>query len=166
MTPVQTAVLLLTMAMILIAWIKGGHPERLGAGAILLWMIMSIATPAGWHYIMIGDLPVFDAALELALLAVFVRMALKGGRWWPFTASAVVTLSVLVYLALVFVPAFDRRAEISAHVGLVAALDLTLLAGVVERWLAGERPVSAAYWRRRTTGGPDQKTRLGPADFR
>lgn len=151
MTPAQIGALCFTMATILFAWIRGGHPERLGACATLVWMTMSIAAPSGFHYVMIGDFPLFDAGLESALLAVFIWMALKGGRWWPFAASAVITLSVLVYFALVFVPEFDRRAEISAHVGLVVALDLALLAGVGERWLAGERPVSATGWRRRPT---------------
>lgn len=151
MTPAQIGAFGFTTAAILCAWIKGGHPERLGAGAILIWMITSIAAPARLHYVMAGEIPVLDVALELTLLVVFVRMALGGGRWWPFAASAVVTLSVLVYLALALVPEFDRRAEISAHVGLIVALDLALLTGVVERWLAGERPASASWWSGRTT---------------
>lgn len=146
MTPVQIGVLCVTIATILIAWIRGGHPERLGACAILIWMMASIGAPASLHHVLVGAVPVFDVALETALLAVFLKMALSGGRWWPFAASAVLTLSVLVYLALAFAPEMDRRAEISAHVGLVVALNLTLLAGVAERWLAGERPVSAACW--------------------
>lgn len=151
MTPVQTAVLYFTMATILIAWTRGGHPERLGACAILVWMMVSIASPSWLHHVMIGPLPLFEVMLEVVLLTIFVGMALKGGRWWPFAAAAVATLSVLVYLALVFVPEFDRRAEISAHVGLGAAMDLALLAGVGERWLAGERPVGAAWWNSRPT---------------
>lgn len=153
MTPVQTGALYITMATILIAWIKGGHPERLGACAILIWMATSIATPAWLDDVMVGDVPLFEVARELALLVVFVRMALKGGRWWPFNASAVMVLSVLVYLARAFLPDLDRRAEISAHVGLIVALDIVMLVGVGERWLAGERPVSAAYWRGRTSRG-------------
>jgi hypothetical protein len=152
MTPVQIGVLHFTIATILVAWIKGGHPERLGACAVLIWVTTLIAAPAWLSYVMVGEVPLFDVALELALLAVLVRMALKGDRWWPFAASAVAALSVLVYPALAFVPEFDRRAEISAHVGLVVALDLAMLAGVGERWLAGERPVSAGdSWRGRKT---------------
>ncbi|MDP2116480.1 MAG: hypothetical protein Q8J71_03695, partial [Brevundimonas sp.] len=91
-----------------------------------------------------------EAALEIAVLVVFVHLALKSHRWWPFAAVAVMTLSVMVYFAQALVPELDRRAQISAHVGLGIALYLTLLAGVGERWLAGERPVSEnAVWRRR-----------------
>lgn len=148
MTPAQTGLLFFTMATLLIAWTKGGHPERFGACAILVWMTALILAPAWLDHVMLGKIPLFDIALEAVLLAVFVRMAMTGARWWPFAASAVATLSVLVYLALVLAPEFDRRAEISAHVGLAAALNLALLAGVGERWLAGERPVSEGRWRR------------------
>lgn len=149
MTPVQMGTLYFTMATILITWMRGGHPERRGACALLVWSAASIAAPDGLHRISMGELLVFETAIELVLLAVFVRLALKADRWWPFAASAVTVLSVAVYLARAFVPELDRRAEISAHIGLLAALDLTLLAGVGERWLAGERPVSpTALWRR------------------
>lgn len=151
MTPIQTGVLLLEIATIMVAWIKGGHPERLGACTFLIWAAASITAPAWLHGIAIGELPVFEMAVELTVLAVFVRMAMRGGRWWPFGAAAVMTLSVLVYLVQPFVPELDRRAEISAHVGLAAALSLALLTGVVERWLAGEGPASASRWRRRAT---------------
>ena len=151
MTPFQVGLLILEFAVITVAWIRGGHPERMGAATILIWDAASIGAPAWLQDIGIGEIMLFKMALEIAVLAVFVRMALKGGRWWPFAVSAVMALSVFVYLALILVPEFDRRAEISAHVGLAAALDLALLAGVVERWLAGERPVSADRWRPRTT---------------
>lgn len=151
MTHVQIAVLCFTVTVILIAWTRGGHPERLGACTILIWMTVSIGAPSSLHQILIGRLPVLDILLEAALLSVFLGMALGGGRWWPFAASAVGMLSVLVYLALPFVPEFDRRAEISAHLGLMAALNLTLLGGVAERWLAGERPIGLAWWNSRPT---------------
>lgn len=151
MTPVQVGVLILEIAVISVAWVKGGHPERLGACTILIWDALSIGAPAWLQGVMVGGFPLFEISLELGVLAVFVRMALRGGRWWPFTASAVMTLSLLVYVAHAFVPELDRRAQISAHVGLAAALSLTLLAGVGERWLAGERPVSSGRWRRRAT---------------
>lgn len=152
MTPVQVGVLILEIAVIAVAWVKGGHPERLGACTILIWDALSIGAPAWLQGAVVGGFPVFEMAAELGVLAVFVRMALRGGRWWPFAASSVMTLSLLVYIARAFVPELDRRAEISAHVGLAAALGLALLAGVGERWLAGERPVSSGRWRRQTTG--------------
>jgi hypothetical protein len=151
MTPIQIGVLIFAIATIMVVWIKGGHPERLGACVYLAWTVASIMAPAGLAGVEVAEIPLFETALDMTVLAVFVGMSLKGGRWWPFAASAVMTLSVLVYLIQAFVPELDRRAEISAHVGLAAALSLTLLAGVGERWLAGESPVSAGQWRRRAT---------------
>lgn len=150
MTLFQLGALLLTLTTIAFAWARGGHPERLGAGALLIWAVTSVTAPDWLHRFAIENVSVFEIVLELALLAVLVRMALAGHRWWPFAAVAVVTLSVMVFLAQVFLPELDRRAEISAHVGLTIALNLTLLAGVGERWLAGEEPVSRALaWRPR-----------------
>lgn len=149
MTPVQVGVLYLTMTTLLVVWVRGGHPERLAATVCLIWTTALILEPVSIQFVIIGKVPLFEAAIELALLAFFVWMALKGGRWWPFVASAVTALSVLVYFARAFVPELDRRAEISAHIGLAVALELTLLAGIGERWLAGERPVSENLpWRR------------------
>jgi hypothetical protein len=149
MTSFQFAALFITVTTIALAWCRGGHPERLGAAAILIWVATSVTTPDWLHDIVLGNVSVFEAALELVLLAVFLRMAMKGQRWWPFAATAVMTLSVMVYLAQFLVAGLDRRAEISAHVGLTIALNLTLLAGVFERWLAGEPPASeTAVWNR------------------
>ncbi len=149
MTLFQLGALLLTLTTIAFAWAKGGHPERFGASAVLIWAVTSVTAPGWLHRFVIGKVSVFEIVLELALLAVLVRMALAGHRWWPFAAAAVVTLSAMVFLAQVFLPELDRRAEISAHVGLTIALNLTLLAGVGERWLAGERAVcEGAIWRR------------------
>lgn len=149
MTPFQLAALFLTVTTIAVAWARGGHPERMGAAAILIWVTISVATPDWLHSIVLGDVSIFEAALELGLLVVFLGMAMKGRRWWPFAASAVMTLSVMVYLAQFLVADLDRRAEISAHVGLTIALNLTLLVGVFERWLAGEPPASEmVVWNR------------------
>lgn len=149
MTLFQLGALLLTLTTIAFAWARGGHPERFGAIAVLIWAVTSVTAPGWLHRFVIENVSVFEIVLELALLAVLVRMALAGHRWWPFAAAAVVTLSTMVFLAQVFLPELDRRAEISAHVGLTIALNLTLLTGVGERWLAGEKAVcERAIWRR------------------
>jgi hypothetical protein len=150
MTPFQLGALILTVTTIGIAWTRGGHPERLGACAVLIWITTTTITPDSLHSIRVADISVLEVALEFTLLVVLVRMALTGRRWWPFAAAAVTALGVMVYGAQLLIPEVDRRAEISAHVGLGLALDLTILTGVVERWLAGERPASlSAVWARR-----------------
>lgn len=151
MTSFQLAALTLTIATIGVAWTKGGHPERFGASAVLVWIATSTTTPDWMHSVLVAGVSVLEAALEFTLLVVLVRMSLTGRRWWPFAAAAVTTLGVMVYVAQIFIPELDRRAEISAHVGLTFALDLTILAGVLERWLAGEKPASSeAVWSRRS----------------
>ncbi|MDP2765494.1 MAG: hypothetical protein Q8O54_11745 [Brevundimonas sp.] len=148
MTSFQIGAFCLMMTAVFVAWWQGGHTERLGAATVLIWAMGTIATPVWLHKPVLG-IYLFEAVLELAVLVVFIHMALKSHRWWPFAAVAVMTLSVMVYYVQAFVPELDRRAQISAHVGLGIALYLTILAGVGERWLAGERPVSEnTVWRR------------------
>lgn len=155
LTPFQIGTFGVSGAILLFAWLKGGHPERFGVVATLTWTAVGIAMateylPARMVRFTVEGIPVFEISVDLALLAVFVWMALRGSRWWPFAASAVMTLSVFVYLATALVPGFDRRAEISAHLGLLLALDLALLGAVGERWLAGEVAASRlATWKRR-----------------
>lgn len=154
MTLFQLGSAYLTMATVVLAWLRGGHSERLGAGTILVWALASVTAPAWLNRPVADNLFLFEAALETVVLIVFVRMALQGPRWWPFAAAAVMTLSVMVYVAQFFVPLLDRRAEISAHVGLLIALNLTLLAGIGERWLAGEPPVCNLARRGDQTASP------------
>ncbi|NJC40537.1 peptidoglycan/LPS O-acetylase OafA/YrhL [Brevundimonas alba] len=153
MTPFQTAALVATLLTLLIAWFRGGHPERFGAAVVLVWLAAQLLAVAGvipfpLTRFEVAYVPVYDTLVESALLAAFVFMAMKGSRWWPFAAAAVMVLGVLIYVALPFVPHLRGRPQISAHLGLVLALDLSLLAGVGERWLAGEPAASRlAIWR-------------------
>ncbi|MFN3669961.1 MAG: hypothetical protein ACK4VY_11670 [Brevundimonas sp.] len=128
------------------AWLQGGHPERFGVMANLVGWTLSVLASA----LTIEGLPVGLALVDIALAGVFVRMAVKGDRWWPFAAAAFMILTVLVYVARVVTPELDDRADYAARLGLFICVVGTLLIGVVERWLAGERPISAhAVWRPR-----------------
>ena len=72
------------------------------------------------------DSPALEAATNVLLLTVFGGLALRERRWWPLPIAA-----------------------LSARPGLRLLIYLTLLAGVGERWLSGERPISEeAIWRR------------------
>jgi len=54
-----------------------------------------------------------------------------------------------VHVSMVLVPGLDHRADIAARLGLGVLTSLSLLLGVFERWLTGERPVSeGAIWLR------------------
>jgi len=136
----------LSLVAVVAAWMKGGHPERLGAVSTIVVFAVSFWT----HELMIGPFYAGDAVLDLFLTAFFVWMALTRDRWWPLAMSAIMTLTVLVYVAALVVPGVGPYAVMSARVGLGLLTTLILLAGVGERWLAGERAISdLKNWRRR-----------------
>lgn len=81
-------------------------------------------------------------------MLIFGGLALKGDRWWPFAMTATLALVVLVHVSMALTPDLDHRADLSARLGLGILTTMSLLLGVFERWLAGERPVSElAAWR-------------------
>ena len=95
-----------------------------------------------------------EAAEDVLLLAIFGWLALRGGRWWPFVATASFGLMVVVHL-LAGVTAIGRYDALSARIGLWILIYVTVLAGIGERWLAGERPVGEGLqWRRRVATAP------------
>lgn len=131
-----------SMAVFLLAWLKGGRPERFGALLISTGYVVAAVAPPVLVY---GDLLLFDAVADVAMLVIFLWMSLKGDRWWPFLAAAAMFLTDVVHAAMILIPELDTRADISARLGLTLLTVLALLAGVGERWLAGERPVSN-FW--------------------
>jgi hypothetical protein len=134
-----------------VAWFKGGHPERFGAAVLIIAFLVSALAP---FVTVLGDLMIYDAAADLVLLVIFVWMAMKGDRWWPFVATAAMFLTGMVHLAMVLIPELDTRADMSARMGLTLLLVLALLAGAGERWLAGERSVCRpGDWGRRRRAG-------------
>jgi hypothetical protein len=127
-----------------LAWLKGGHAERFGVTVLIIAWIVSFAPP-----LMIGRLHADHAVEDVLLMLVFGWLALKGDRWWPLVMTAAMALTVLVHVSMVLVPDLDRRADVAARLGLGVLTSLSLLLGVFERWLAGERPVSESVrWRR------------------
>jgi len=136
----------LSLVAVVAAWMKGGHPERLGAVSTIVVFAVSYWT----HELMIGRFYAGDAVLDLFLTVFFVWMALTQDRWWPLAMSAIMALTVLVYVAALVVPGVGPYAVMSARIGLGLLTTLILLAGVGERWLAGERAISdLKNWRRR-----------------
>lgn len=129
-----------------LAWLKGGHPERVGAAALIVGFGLGFIV----HPWRLSDVYIGDAVLDVALTGLFGWMALGGDRWWPLVMTGVMALTVLVHGAAFAVPTLTPYADVSARIGLGMLTALTLLAGVGERWLAGEPPASAAaVWRSR-----------------
>ncbi len=132
---------------VVFAWLKGGHPERLGALVTIAAYCISYYS----HPLMIGDFYAGDAVLDLAMTGFFVWLSLKCDRWWPLAMTAVMALTLLVHGSSLVVPHVGGYADISARVGLSILSALILLSGTVERWLAGEEAISGrALWRARS----------------
>jgi hypothetical protein len=139
----------LSWVAIIALWLKGGRPERLTAGVIVL------AFPVSYflHPLRMGPVMVGDAALDIAMTLFFAWLALTRERWWPLVMTGTMVLTLLVHASMLLFPHLDTYSDLSARIGLGILSSLILLAGVFERWLAGERPVSdLTTWRRRQVG--------------
>lgn len=136
MTPIVLAATVLLWAALALAWLRGGHTERLAA-AVLLYdnAVTRITTgmPGGHELSM---------AFECLVAAFFLGLALRSNRWWTLVAAAALALCALVNVLDWTHPAVSTNTAISARIGLWCVVGLSLLAGVWERWLAREAAVS------------------------
>ncbi|WP_374515877.1 hypothetical protein [Brevundimonas sp.] len=127
-----------------IGWWRGGHTERF-AVAVLIWdgaLTRAASGMPGGHELV--------AASEFIVAVIFTWLAFRSQRWWTLVAAAGLMLCVLVFILEWTTPGLSRYAAVSARLGLWCLVMLSLVAGVFERWLAGEAPVSeGARWRRR-----------------
>ena len=142
MTLWQSGGLIFGFAVYAIAWLRGGHPERFGAGVLLFVNLM--AEPAN-AWVIGGGHPGF-IALDGGLFLVFGWLALRGDRWWILVAAAGAGLAFLALVLQLLDPDLSLYAMVSAQIGLNYVIDLALLLGVWERWLAGEPPAARAAW--------------------
>lgn len=145
MTPFITFYLVFSLVVFLVAWLKGGHTERTG---VALFIAAYLATYAV-QYVRIGDFRLGEAICDLVLLGAFAGLAFRGNRWWPFAATAVMVLTLAIHATAILTPAVTANGDVAARLGLGLLMVICLLAGVGERWLAGEIPASRlAIWQR------------------
>lgn len=143
MTPFQAFYLYLSLFTFAVAWWRGGHPER--AGVAIFVVAYSVSLLAG--NLVIGDLRWGEAVVDLVTLGAFVWLAIRADRWWILVVCAFMFLVMLAHGVMILVPQLDTRGDVAARWGLGMVAVLALLGGVLERWLAGEPPVSAdARW--------------------
>ena len=142
MTPWQVGGLLFGFVAYAVAWAWGGRPERLGAGVLLFACLLS-SLSYRWE---IGGLYLAAMAQDSVRLLIFGWLCFRSDRWWPLVTTAALGLMVLMYVIRLLDPAFSHFAMASGHVGLGYLIDLALLLGVCERWLAGEPPAGPAAW--------------------
>lgn len=130
---------------LLLAWFRGGHPERFCVG-VLLFNQTTVIYYDRW---LVGAFEPGTAVDDVVLLLIFGVLAFRSRRWWPLVVTAALALCVVVHGLAATTP-ITHYASVSARIGLWTIIELALLAGVLERWLAGERAVSrTAVWRRR-----------------
>ena len=126
------------------AWLRGGHTERFAVAVLFCDYALTRMTTgmAGAHELV--------AVSEIVLAVIFAWIAFTSERWWTLVASGALMLCVLVFVLEWTNPDVSLYAAISARWGLWYLIHLSLLAGVAERWLAGEQAVSdERTWRPR-----------------
>lgn len=90
------------------------------------------------------------AASTFVVTLIVIWLAFKANRWWLLVAAASLVLCVMTHIMEWMDPGLSQYAAESAQLGLWIVVNLALIAGAGERWLAGEPAVSgAAVWRRR-----------------
>lgn len=138
MTPFQASYLCFSLAVFALAWLKGGHTERLGVVVTIVAYLSAYAVSP----LRVGELRLGEAATDVLATLAFAWMALSRDRWWPFPATAFMVLTMIVHVCVALIPQLGGRADVSARYGLGVLVIVSLLGGVAERWLAGEQPVS------------------------
>jgi hypothetical protein len=147
---VQEALLGLTVLAVALGWLKGGRPEREAVAVLIVGCFVSNLL----FYVRIRNFSVGDAIGDTILLAGFGWLALRRDRWWLLVVFAIQLLVMVIHLTVVLTPAISARTDISARWGLLALLLSVMSAGVLERRLAGEIPVSPTRRWRPGTGAP------------
>jgi hypothetical protein len=142
--PTQLFFLISTVVILPVAWLKGGHAERMVAVILLAnYLVGPFLQPAR-----IGELMFGLAIADTILLGVLGWLTLKYDRWWLLLATAAQGLVVLAYLAVMTRPEITARENIVAQwvFGLITLY--ALLGGVLERWLAGDQAALPPLLRR------------------
>ncbi len=136
LAPIFLGVQVLVWVSFAFAWLRGGHTERL-AVAVLFWdyaLTRAVSGMPGGHDVIGGS--------EIVVATIFAWLAFRSERWWVLVAFAALMLCVLVFVLEWTGPGLSEYAGISARGGLWFVIHLALVAGVAERWLAGEGAVS------------------------
>lgn len=144
MTSWTIASQIVSLSVYAFVWLRGGHPERFGAAVLLLNHLAAMITYR-WE---IGGFFWALAIHDSVLLLIFAWYSFRSARWWPFAVTAGFILIALTRLIDILDPNFSQRDMFSAHVGLWFVVDMSLLAGVVERYLAGEPHAGPSAWQR------------------
>lgn len=148
MAPFQLFYLLLSLSVFAWGWMRGGHTERTGVAIYVMGFFVSFLTQA----VTLNNFRLGDALVDVAMFGALVWLALRRDRWWTLAAAAFAGLTLIAHALMFLTPELTEahiRMDVASRWGIGVLMVLCLAAGVVERWMAGEQPVSAAArWRR------------------
>src|SRR6188768_4582141 len=110
MAPAVVVPIILIMIAVLVAYRRGGPPERLAATIIVAWMVTDVSYhllfgPSGFDLV---D-PV-HVILDGAELVAIMWLALRANRMWPLWAAAAQLICVSSHLVAFVEPGGMRRA--------------------------------------------------------
>ena len=146
LTPWQAAGYAFALAVYAIAWTWGGRPERFAAGVLIVDFMVTAVT---FNWTIDGTyLPAL--VQDCMRLLIFGWLCFRSNRWWPFVVATANGQMIFIHVAQLLNPAVTQYAVASDYVGLGYLIDLALLLGVSERWLAGDPRVAPVAWARAT----------------
>ncbi len=153
MPPLQAFYLISSAVIFALAWTRGGHVERRVVGIMLLAYVASLLLlPWATDRYRPGDILV-----DTLFLIALGHLALTRDRWWLIIAVAAQVLTMVSHAHLLLNPEVSLRDNVAVRWAFGVVMLYSLLGGVAERWLAGER---AAMPRLRTRS---PTRRSGPA---
>lgn len=120
-----------------LSWRLGGRPERLAALVLVAGYLATLLLQP-WSINAV-------VAIDTAVAAGFVILAMSYRRWWLLFASASTLLVITAHLTVLMDPAIYWRAYIAYQSVPTLLTAIALAISPTERWLAGEpRPTG---WR-------------------
>jgi len=137
-TPLQTFFLVSSMAILALGWLKGGHAERQVVLFILLAYVFSLLMQdVHWGRQQTGVM-----AVDTVFLIAIFWMSLRHDRWWLLFAVACQIMAIVTHVTLWLDLGITPRSNAVTRWLFGLLLLYALAAGVLERWLAGERAAS------------------------
>ena len=127
----------LVVIVVLFAFLKGGEPERIGAGAYALGMLASVVIQSG-RLLEGPQWGIF--AVDIVVLCVYAGLAWKSARVWPIWASALQALVVVSHVMKLI----DLRGSANAFAAVIniGGLGILIALAVGTFWAWQERRAS------------------------
>src|SRR5690606_40967028 len=111
MPPVQLFFLVSSLAIFAIAWLKGGHAERVG----VTWLILAYLASVLLQDFDVGRFRPAEALVDLALTIAFFRLALTSSRWWPLLVCGLMVLTLVAHGVALMEPGLNLRSSVATR---------------------------------------------------